>query len=417
MTVELTTKILDSASARLDLPQQKRPHWFRLEKGLFLGYRKSKRGAGSWSVRDANGKLAYLGLADDHTDANGGDVLNFKQAKAAAHLVVRPDTNTSEACTLEQALTVEYKNDLFVRGKSQAAPITLCRKLKSIAPELLGRDVNLITEKQWRDLRTAFIIKKSKVNWNRASKALCAALALVASSRKSVWQKALATVSDDRPEHERIDNVVLTEEQVRSWIGAAYTHSHGFGLLLEVLATTGARASQVTRIQVRDVDPGKLVLWVPKSGKGGGKEQHERKLVRYRVLISPGLAQRLVEAGKGLKPTDLLLRRDNGQPWHRQNQTFRAYGLYREHVARTLAAINLTKANDGQDVTAYALRHTNITRQLLKGIPVRVVAVAHDTSVGEIEKHYSKFILDHADDLIRQVLIDYGTAVVVKLAA
>ena len=45
----------------------------------------------------------------------------------------------------------------------------------------------------------------------------------------------------------------------------------------------------------------------------------------------------------------------------------------------------------------YALRHSNIVRQILAGVPLRVVAVNHDTSVG---------IGDHADALARVALLD-----------
>jgi hypothetical protein len=47
----------------------------------------------------------------------------------------------------------------------------------------------------------------------------------------------------------------------------------------------------------------------------------------------------------------------------------------------------------------YALRHSNIVRQILAGVPLRVVAVNHDTSVGMLERTYSRYIGDHADAL------------------
>ena len=41
-------------------------------------------------------------------------------------------------------------------------------------------------------------------------------------------------------------------------------------------------------------------------------------------------------------------------------------------------------------MTIYALRHSNIVRQLLAGVPIRVVAVNHDTSIVMIEKTYRR---------------------------
>jgi hypothetical protein len=49
-------------------------------------------------------------------------------------------------------------------------------------------------------------------------------------------------------------------------------------------------------------------------------------------------------------------------------------------------------------------------RQLLAGVPIRVVAVAHDTSVLMIERTYSRFIGDHADALSRGAMLDINDA-------
>jgi hypothetical protein len=44
---------------------------------------------------------------------------------------------------------------------------------------------------------------------------------------------------------------------------------------------------------------------------------------------------------------------------------------------------------------------------LLAGIPVRLVASLHDTSVTEIERHYSRYISEgtHSDSLTRRALL------------
>ena len=61
---------------------------------------------------------------------------------------------------------------------------------------------------------------------------------------------------------------------------------------------------------------------------------------------------------------------------------------------------------DPSEVTIYALRHSNIVRQLLAGVPARVVAVNHDTSIAMLERTYSRYIGDHADALARRALLD-----------
>lgn len=57
-------------------------------------------------------------------------------------------------------------------------------------------------------------------------------------------------------------------------------------------------------------------------------------------------------------------------------------------------------------MTIYALRHTNIVRQLLAGVPIRLVAVAHDTSALMIERTYSRHIGEHGEEMIRATLVD-----------
>jgi hypothetical protein len=61
---------------------------------------------------------------------------------------------------------------------------------------------------------------------------------------------------------------------------------------------------------------------------------------------------------------------------------------------------------DPAEVTIYALRHSSIVRQLLAGVPVRIVAAGHDTSVAMIERNYSRFITDHADALVRGAMLN-----------
>jgi len=75
-----------------------------------------------------------------------------------------------------------------------------------------------------------------------------------------------------------------------------------------------------------------------------------------------------------------------GRVWRRTQQQITAAGL------------------DRREVTIYALRHSSIVRQLLAGVPVRVVAVNHDTSIPMIERTYSRYIGDHADALARKAL-------------
>src|SRR5262249_23035231 len=128
---------------------------------------------------------------------------------------------------------------------------------------------------------------------------------------------------------------------------------------------------------------------IPRSKKGRGA----KKILARPVPITPALASKLRLAAAGRSPTDALLTRADGRPWQQSDHT--------RPFLRAAAAVGLDRT-----VTIYALRHSSIVRQLLAGVPVRIVAVAHDTSVSMIERTYSAHIGDHADAIARRGLLE-----------
>jgi hypothetical protein len=57
------------------------------------------------------------------------------------------------------------------------------------------------------------------------------------------------------------------------------------------------------------------------------------------------------------------------------------------------------------DVIPYALRHSSIVRGIRAGLPIRLVAALHDTSVVMIERHYSRWITDGLDELAARAVV------------
>lgn len=53
----------------------------------------------------------------------------------------------------------------------------------------------------------------------------------------------------------------------------------------------------------------------------------------------------------------------------------------------------------------YALRHSSIVRGLRNGLPIRLVAALHDTSVEMIERHYSRWITEGLEDLVAKAIV------------
>jgi hypothetical protein len=78
---------LQTRAARLRLKVRGKPYWRALERGLHLGYRRTRTGGGSWSARRFVGQgysEKRLGLADDLQDADGAAVLSFGDAQEKA---------------------------------------------------------------------------------------------------------------------------------------------------------------------------------------------------------------------------------------------------------------------------------------------------------------------------------------------
>ena len=225
---------------------------------------------------------------------------------------------------------------------------------------------------------------------DRTARVLKAAFNLAAEddpriTNSAAWRTGLARLPDS--EHAR--NVVLPDDTVRDLVAAAYALDQNFGLFAELAAVTGARTSQLLRIEVRDLQDngdGPRVL-VPCSRKGRRRQSERRP-----SPVSPALAAALRQAAAG-RPADAPLL------------------VLPTVVPGRLFARLVTQLGLDPAVTLYALhalRHSSITRMLLASVPVRVVASTHDTSVAQIEKTYSRYISDHADTLVRRALLDTG---------
>ena len=181
------------------------------------------------------------------------------------------------------------------------------------------------------------------------------------------------------PDAQRARNIILSDDQVRRLVAAAYARDGRFGLFVDVLAITGARPAQVARLEVADLraaDLAEAKLTMPKSGKGGGRLRVQRKVERVSVPITPALAVRLKAAAAGRPPDAPLLLWRGDRGWGVEPSA-----NYRAGFRAAVEAVGL----DPDVVTLYALRHSSIVRQLLRNVPIRVVAATHDTSVGQIE--------------------------------
>jgi integrase len=398
---------LETATARAKLTPRKASYFVRVAPHIALGYRRNQSGFGTWSVRFADGSasgwLKAFGTADDKEPANNNSVFSYDQALVQARKLARgeADADSEMAATgfapinLDGALTA-YAADLKARGSSTYNASGLRKHLSSA---LLARPVALLNAKElraWRDGLLNKGLQPSSVV--RYCKSLRAALNLTASHDKRIqngdaWEAGLEALPDSTVAR----NVILDDMTVSRFVDGAYAHSQKLGELVDVLAVTGTRPSQAARLLVEDLHGGpKPRLTVPKSAKGGSKNRAARRHERVSVPITAALAAKLMQAAKG-RPADApLLLQNNGQPW-----SDRPSDDYREEVREVIKGIG----RDPDELTLYAMRHSSIVRQLLRNVPIRLVAALHDTSVAQIERTYSKYIADHSDDISRAALL------------
>ena len=281
------------------MPVAKKPVFVRIGPGISLGYRRNQT-AGTWIVRAADGKgsnwTKAIGVADDFESDGGGATMNFWQAQDRARIAAR--VGYGGAYSDGQPLTVtsaldRYEADLKTRGGEVN---NVARVRKHLPRSLAGRPVALLTSRELRQWRDDLVEHMAPASANRVATVLRATLNLADSNEglvnRSAWQLGLKAL----PDANRSRNVVLTDVEVRRLVTKAYEHSRSFGLLIELAAITGARMSQLARLELRDVKFNHLLL--PTSRKGRGT----KKITRRQIPIPGSLATKLLQPNKVGRP-------------------------------------------------------------------------------------------------------------------
>jgi integrase len=392
---------LETATGRRRLEARPKPYYTTVSPGIQLGYRRNA-GVGSWSVRATTAGedwVKKIGLADDLEPADGRSVLTYWQAIDEARKLARrqpgdvPDDN--RPVTVAEAIDA-YGRDLLARGGDAYN----AKRARIDAGSILTKPVALLSTLDMVRWREGLIAKGLAADTiNRTRNTLRAALTLAAKHdrrivNRHVWQEDLEAL----PNATSHRNVILGDDVVTKPIAAAYDHDRALGLLVEVVAQTGCRPSQIVRLEVGDLDiEAAPKLWMPRSGKGHPSKRAKKMLERVPVPITEALAALLGEIARGRAPHDPLVTRGNGEAWG-----FRRNDHYSAGFAAAASAVGL----DPKTVTLYSLRHSGISRALIRGVPLTIVADLADTSEREIRRHYAKLISHHADTLPRRALLE-----------
>jgi integrase len=296
--------------------------------------------------------------ADDFEDSNGATSLTYHEAVDRARQIARGGGEAESAgrpVIVAEALDC-YEADLKTRGGCLK---NVTRVRANLPDGLAAKSVTLLVARELREWRDDMLGRMVPASVNRTCRAMKACLNLAVTldgriSNQDAWKRGLSAI----PDAEESRNVVVSDDAVCSIISCSYEVSSQFGLLVEVLAVTGARISQAGRLTIGDLQADRLLM--PPSRKGGKKKRTEKRP----IPIPASLVVKLRSAAGGRSAGALLLLRADG------NSPRGLTSVYGRYFAQAAKAAGL----DSKEVTIYALRHSRIVRQLIAGVPIRVVA-------------------------------------------
>jgi integrase len=406
----------------MKLAVRAKPHYRDLGAGVSLGYRRNA-GAGAWSMRlYVGGKYVSegIGAADDLADSDGRTVLDFRQAQAKAHAMVKAAriAAASDATTVADAIAVYVEaRERKSKARSSGGEFrhendARSRLRKHVGAKLAAKQIATLTEADLADWRAG--LKLSAASVRRTCNDLRACLNAAAKRGKAqlpatirdTIKDGLAGEGEGGPAASRMHQI-LTDGEVRAVIEAAKAVDDeiNFGgdlvRMILALAATGARFSQLARATVGDLEQGRLAIPASFKGRSGAAVRPH-----VRVPIGGDVVGELARGAAGRGSLEPLLIRP------RYEQT--AVGVFKQvgrgpwraaSELRDAWALIIKRAALPKGVVVYSLRHSFVVRALRSGLPTRLIAELCDTSGQMVERHYARFVTDAMADLAQRVVV------------
>lgn len=395
---------------RLRLEPRKKPYWLTLNEGEHLGYYRGAR-VGKWVVRyrragsGGNYQEATLAEADDSADADGSVILDFRQAQEAArHWIGQLERNggrRAQAYTVANALddylasfagkdllNTKSRVETFVRpalGEHDIAGLTTAQisewlsSLANAPARLRTRKGATLNVRATADTDEARRSRRSSAN--RVLTVLKAALNLAYRNGKvsadDAWRRVKPFAKADAPKLR-----YLNDDESRRLVNAC---DAGLRPMVQAALLTGARYSELARLEARDFDPQSQTVWLRETKAG---------VARAVYLESEGVGLfNQATAGKG--PNELVFPRPDGKRWGPSQQ------------ARPLA-----KACDTAKLAPagfHDLRRTYGARMALQGVPMAVIAEALGHADERItRRHYAHLCKSYVADTVRGAVAGLG---------
>ena len=396
-------------------------HWRGIDREVHLGYRKTRRG-GRWLVRwyqqsEKSYQRIDLGEADDVFEDG---TLDYYAAVEAAKEAVKGARRKIAARASGPAVTVRLAVEQYLEARNARRSTVEDREVKADATSTLTKHVlrqkalcdtplDGLTEAMLVDWRTSIDPTLKGTTRRRILNDFKAALnAMCRKERRRLGAELgeIITIGLSAEEigieHVEVarDNQILDDDMIRQIVVAAFETDDDLGRMVLCLAATGARFSQIRRMKVRDAQLSLRRLLVPHSRKG------RNKAVGYSpIRIGEDVIDALRPAITGRRADEAMLER-----W-RLKQTAPAVWIRDRRGAWTSAAemtrqwAAICKKLGLKGIVPYSLRHSSIVRGIASGLPIRLVAAMHDTSVAMIEKHYSRWIVEGLEDMAARAII------------
>jgi integrase len=404
-------------------------HWRGIDPDTHLGYRKGVRG-GRWVVRWYRGEGDYsqstLATADDLFPADGHEILNFNQAMRKAREHVHNERSGIRATANGTFLTVRDAIEAYVEMRDQRERDNEGKggPVKRSARSSLGRHVlnfklaaiplHKLEDDDLRAWRAALPDTLAHGTVRRIINDLKAALNMAAEVHRKKMPVGFKFVIQNGLKADQSRSVearrqVLNAKELEAILRAAKNvdieqewNGDLFRLIM-LMAATGGRFSQLRRLTIADLQFDQRRIMLPASRKGRGQKQAEKIAVPLAddviSVLQPATEDRanisvLLERWRHKQVGPAKWEKESRGPWRAASE-----------LDAPWKAI-LFKARLSKEIVPYALRHTAIVRGLGVGLPTRLVAALHDTSVGMIEKHYAAYVVDAISDLAAKAVLE-----------
>jgi integrase len=401
---------LDSREARSKLKPRGKLYMRVIERAVHLGYRRIKGKAGTWWARYYLGQKTYqvesIGAADDLSDADGIEVLDYWQAveKVRDHRQqrARDAAGVSKPLTVADAMDAyfeflksegrtedaigdaKYRDSAFIRpklGHFQVASLT-ADKLRQWRDGLAGAASRLRTkpgEKQKHRKATGDDAKRARrASVNRIWTVLRAALNRAFQTDKvtsdQAWRKVKPFKSVDKA---RVRYLTIAE--AKRLINAC---DPDFRKLIRGALLTGARYGGLAKLTVADFNPDAGTLRVS-TRKGDGS------IKVFHVHLTEEGEQFFRRACTGKASTSMIFARNDSTAWGKSHQQRPIVEASERAKIDPPANFNVT-------------RHTYASHSVMNGVPLLVVAknLGHaDTRM--VELHYGHLAKDYVSKAIR----------------